>query len=69
MHALKVMTEHYQFSLGKQTKLLCDVLTSVPETLDPDAYSHLLPEVGTSAEQLVRPLDWVERKELWCGAV
>ena len=68
MHALKVMTEHYQFSLGKQTKLLCDVLTSVPETLDPDAYSHLLPEVGTSAEQLVRPLDWVERKELWCGA-
>jgi hypothetical protein len=68
MHALKVMTEQYQFSFGKQTKLLCDVLTSVPETLDPDAYSHLLPKLRTSAERLARPLDWVEMKELWYGA-
>ena len=68
MHALKVMTEQYQFSFGKQTKLLCDVLTSVPETLDPDSYSHLLPELRSSAEQLARPLDWVEKKELWYGA-
>ena len=67
MHALKVMTMQYQFSLGKKTKLLCDVLSSVPETLDPKLYLNLLPHPGAPAGSLARPLDWVESKDLWHG--